>query len=183
MNWFWGYSQQEKAPGGAFVETYRRGDELRDHLIHLGVTLDRIAVLHAQGVEKGVRAVAKVLPGVVAAHGVLVVREALDVEELPRGKRVVEHPSSDLPPHLDLDVPGWVTSERECEYGAALGEVDVVGRSTVGRAVVVCLPGGWGQAFADDGVILEDKKEAALPDGICFKGSVYIGLSLVNHWV
>jgi hypothetical protein len=114
---------------------------------------------------------------------VLVVREALDVEELPRGKRVVEHPSSDLAPHLNLDGAGWITSERECEYRAALGEVDVVGRSAVGRAVVVCLPGSWGQAFADDGVIFEDEEEAALSDGIGFKCSVYIGLLLVNHWV
>lgn len=56
----------------------------------------------------------------------------------------------------------------------------MVGGPAVWRAIVVCLPGAGGQAFADDGVVLEDEEEAPLPDGVCLKGSVYVGLLSVS---
>lgn len=120
------------------------------------------------------------LLGVVTAHRVLVVGEALDVEELPGGEGVVEHAAAGPPPDFDLDRLGRATAEREGEHGAALGDVDVVGGSAVGRAVVKRLPGGGGQTLADDGVVLEDEEKTPLPDWIYLEGSVYVGLVLVQ---
>jgi hypothetical protein len=58
----------------------------------------------------------------------------------------------------------------------------VVGRAPVGRAVVEGLPGGGGQALADDGVVLEDEEEAALAEGVGLEGAVDVGLFwLVGH--
>jgi hypothetical protein len=56
----------------------------------------------------------------------------------------------------------------------------VVGRSAVWWSVVVGLPRGWGQAFAHDGIVLEDEEEAPSSDFVCLEGSVYVGLLQVS---
>ena len=159
--------------------TNRRSDELGDTLVHLRVSLNGVPVLDTQGIKKRKGPIAEALLGVIAAQRVLV-GEALDVEQLPGGKGVVEHPVPRPPPDLDLDGAGWVAAEGEGQHGAALGDIDVVVRSAVERAVGVGLPGGGGQAITDDGVVLEDEEEAPLPDGIGLKRSVYVGLLLVS---
>ena len=167
--------------GGGFSEgPYRRSDELGDHLIHLRVPLHGILVLDTQRVKECMRPVAEVLLGIITPHRVLIIRKALDVEQLPRRESIVEHAAPCPPPHLDLDGAGRFATQREREHRAALGDVDVVGRSPVRRAAVEGLPGGWGQTFAHDGVVLEDEEEAALSDGLGLEGSVYVGL--IGQW-
>ncbi len=67
---------------------YLRSYELGDELVQLGVPLHCVPVLGGQGVEKGVGPVVEGLLHVLAAQKVPVVREALDAEEVPRGKGV-----------------------------------------------------------------------------------------------
>jgi hypothetical protein len=107
---------------------------------------------------------------------VLVVGEALDVEELPGRKGIIQHTAAGPPSHLGLDGTGRVAAEGEREHRAAFGNVDVVGRSPVRRAAVKGLPGGGGEAFAHDGVVLEDEEEAMLSDGVGLEGSIYVCL-------
>jgi hypothetical protein len=95
---------------------YRRRDELGDHLIHVGIPLHGIPVLDTQRIKKGIRPVAKVFPRIIPPQRVLVVGEALDIEELPGRKGIIQHAAAGPPSHLGLNGAGRVASEGEREH-------------------------------------------------------------------
>lgn len=95
--------------------TYRWRDEFGDSLVEDLVPLDGVVVLGDEEHEKCVRAVVEVLVGEGGvSDGVLLVRKALDAEDVPRPKSVVQttfHFLVAATPHAQgLD---WVPSEGE----------------------------------------------------------------------
>ena len=111
---------------------------------------------------------------IVTPHGMLVVGKALDVQEVPRSKGIIEgsllqrHPAS-----LDLDVFDFVAAEGEGEHGTALGNVDVVGGPFVRGSMVVSLPRGRREIVPYHGVIFEDEEEASLPEWLGLEGPLH----------
>lgn len=90
---------------------YWWGDELGYHLVHLCVPLYGVPVLDAQGIEKCVRAIAKVFPGVIAPYRVLIIGKTLYVEQLPGCKCVVDDSASSFSPDFDSDISGGFTAK------------------------------------------------------------------------
>lgn len=157
--------------------SYRRRDELRDDISQINVPLDGITILHDESVEKGQRATAKSGLGVFASHDMNIIGEALNIEELPWRKRVVNLALLGLALSLfALKRADGIAGKRQRQNGTAFANVNMICGSLVCWSMVIVLPWGRCEIFADDGVVLEHEEAASLSYLGRFKGSVHVGL-------
>jgi hypothetical protein len=157
--------------------SYRRGDELGDDISQINVSLDGIAILHDESVEKGQWPTAEGSLRVLASHDVDIIGEALNIEELPWRKRVVNLALLGLALSLfALKHADWIAGKRQGQDGTAFANIDMICCSLICRPMVIVLPRSRCEIFADDGVILEDKEAASLSNLGRFKGAVHVSL-------
>ena len=149
--------------GGLFA--YIRCNQLGYLLVQDPIPSRGILILDHQSLQKRMRSAQKRLSLIFTPIRMFIIREGLNIKQMPRRKRVkhIPLPRRLSPASADARLRRF-TSQREGQHGATLGNVDVVLGFLIRGALVEFFPGGGLVVLAHYGVVFEDEEEAAVAD-------------------